>query len=105
MSVVVLFIVSLISFFMLQVVPGGDPARAMLGLDAPQEQVDALRNQMWLDRPVIVQYGHWLGDIFKGDMGVSIKYTEQVNTLISKRLPVTIHLAFLGLIFAAVIGI
>jgi peptide/nickel transport system permease protein len=105
MSVIVLFIVSLISFFMLQVVPGGDPARAMLGLDATQEEVDALRTKMWLDRPVIVQYGHWIENIFQGDMGVSIKYTEQVNSLIYKRLPVTLHLAVLALILAAIVGI
>jgi peptide/nickel transport system permease protein len=105
MSIITLFIVSLITFFMLQLVPGGDPARAMLGLDATQQEVDTLRQQMWLDRPVIVQYAHWVGGIVRGDMGTSIKYNEQVNTLIGKRLPVTIHISALALIFAALLGI
>jgi peptide/nickel transport system permease protein len=104
-SFVTLFLVSLLTFFMLQLVPGGDPARAMLGLDATQQEVDNLRHKMYLDRPVIVQYTHWVWGILQGDMGTSIKYNEQVNTLIGKRLPVTINISAIALIVAAIIGI
>jgi peptide/nickel transport system permease protein len=104
-SIVTLFLVSLLTFFMLQLVPGGDPARAMLGLDATQQEVDALRHKMYLDRPVFVQYGHWVWGLFQGDMGTSIKYNEQVNTLIGKRLPVTLNISALALIVAALVGI
>jgi peptide/nickel transport system permease protein len=104
-SLITLFLVSLLTFFMLQLVPGGDPARAMLGLDATQQEVDSLRHKMYLDRPVMVQYGHWVWDLLHGNMGTSIKYNEQVNTLIGKRLPVTLNISALALIVAALIGI
>jgi peptide/nickel transport system permease protein len=105
MAVIVVFIVSLISFLLLQLVPGGDPVRAMLGLDATQEQVDSMRQEMWLDRPVIVQYFHWVGNALHGDLGKSLRYRENVTSLIKQRLPITFHLAFLALLLASVIGI
>jgi peptide/nickel transport system permease protein len=105
MAVIVVFIVSLISFLLLQLVPGGDPVRAMLGLDATQEQVDSMRQEMWLDRPVIVQYIHWAGNALHGDFGKSLRYRENVVSLVKQRLPITFHLAFLALLLASVIGI
>ena len=105
MSVVVVFIVSLISFFLLQLVPGGDPVRAMLGLDAEQEQVEALRKEMWLDRPLPVQYVHWVDNAFKLDLGKSLMYRENVTTLFARRLPVTLHVASLALLLSAIFGI
>ena len=105
MAVIVVFIVSLISFLLLQLVPGGDPVRAMLGLDATQEQVDSMRQEMWLDRPVIVQYFHWVGNALHGDLGKSLRYRENVTSLIKQRLPVTFHLAILALLLASILGI
>jgi peptide/nickel transport system permease protein len=105
MAVVVVFLVSIISFLLLQLVPGGDPVRAMLGLDATQEQVDSMRQEMWLDRPVIVQYFHWLGNALHGDLGKSLRYRENVTSLIKQRLPVTFHLAILALLLASIFGI
>jgi peptide/nickel transport system permease protein len=105
MAIIVVFIVSLISFLLLQLVPGGDPVRAMLGLDATQEQVDSMRQEMWLDRPVIVQYFHWVGNALHGDLGKSLRYRENVTSLIKQRLPITFHLAFLALLLASIIGI
>ncbi len=105
MAVIVVFIVSLISFLLLQLVPGGDPVRAMLGLDATQEQVDAMRQEMWLDRPIIVQYFHWAVNAFKGDFGKSLRYRENVVSLVKQRLPITFHLAFLALLIASIIGV
>ena len=105
MAVIVVFIVSLITFLLLQLVPGGDPVRAMLGLDATQQQVDALRKEMWLDRPIIVQYLHWAGNALHGDFGKSLRYRQNVTGLIDQRLPVTLHLAVLALFIAAILGI
>jgi peptide/nickel transport system permease protein len=105
MAVVVIFIVSLISFFLLQLVPGGDPVRAMLGLDATQQEVDAMRHEMWLDRPIFTQYLHWAGNALHGDFGKSLRYREDVTGIIMRRLPVTFHISLLALIIAAVFGI
>jgi peptide/nickel transport system permease protein len=105
MAVIVVIVVSVIVFLLLQLVPGGDPARAMLGLDASQVEVDALRHDLWLDRPLAVQYFHWIGNALLGDLGKSIRYRLDVTALIAQRLPVTLHLAVTSLLLAAVLGI
>ena len=104
MAVVVVFLVSLLSFMLLQMVPG-DPVVTMLGIDAPQAQVDALRAELWLDRPPLIQYVHWMANIFKGDFGKSLMYRESVTSLIAKRLPVTLHLSALAIILSAILGV
>jgi peptide/nickel transport system permease protein len=105
MAVVVIFIVSLFSFFLVQLVPGGDPARVMLGLDASQDEVNALRTELWLDRPVMVQYFHWMGNALHGEFGKSLIYRENVRGLIATRLPITFQLSATALIVAALLGI
>jgi peptide/nickel transport system permease protein len=105
MAVIVVILVSLIVFLLVQLVPGGDPARAMLGLDASQEEVDALRQEMWLDRPIMVQYVHWITNVTQGDFGKSLRYRVSVRDLIGKRLPITLHLAVLALFISATCGI
>jgi peptide/nickel transport system permease protein len=105
MAIIVVFIVSIISFLLMQLVPGGDPVRAMLGLDATQAQVDAMREELWLDRPAIVQYFHWAGNALHGDLGKSLRYREQVIGLISQRVPITMYLGSLALLIAAILGI
>ncbi len=104
LAVIVVMIVSFISFMLLQLIPG-DPVLTMLGLEATQEQIDKLRAELWLDRPVMVQYGHWLGNFIKGDFGRSIMYREDVGALIAKRLPVTLHISVLAMILCVIIGI
>jgi peptide/nickel transport system permease protein len=105
MAVIVVIVVSIIVFFMLQLVPGGDPARAMLGLDASQTEVDALRKEMWLDRPIITQYFHWASNALHGNLGKSLRYRQNVTTLLGQRIPVTLHLASIALVIAAFFGI
>ncbi|HTY81595.1 MAG TPA: ABC transporter permease, partial [Dehalococcoidales bacterium] len=105
MAVVVVIVVSVIVFLLLQLVPGGDPVRAMLGLDASQSQVDAMRHELWLDRSVVLRYGHWLDRLFHGDLGMSVRYRLNVTSLIAQRLPVTLHLAVTAMIIACVLGI
>jgi peptide/nickel transport system permease protein len=105
MAVIVVIVVSLIVFLLLQLVPGGDPARAMLGVEATQQAVDELRHDMWFDRPLLAQYGHWLGNAVQGDLGMSLRYRTNVTSLVSQRLPVTSYLAVIALILATVLGI
>lgn len=105
MAVIVVVIVSLIVFLMLQLVPGGDPARAMLGLDATQEEVNDLRAEMWLDRPITTQYIHWVSNALQGDFGKSLRYRVSVSEMIAKRLPITLHVTVLALIISVVFGV
>ncbi|GAH49903.1 unnamed protein product, partial [marine sediment metagenome] len=76
LALIVVMLVSFISFMLLQLIPG-DPVLTMLGLEATQEQIDTLRAELWLDRPVMVQYGHWLGNFITGDFGKSVMYREK----------------------------
>ena len=103
-TVLVLLLLTFISFSLLQIMPG-DPAVIMLGLDADQAEVDALRKELWLDRPFMVQYGHWLANAVQGDLGQSITYRESVTTLFVRRLPVTFQLSFEAFILSTVLGI
>jgi peptide/nickel transport system permease protein len=105
LSLVVIIIVTLIVFLLQQLVPGGDPARAMLGLDASQEEVDALRQEMWLDRPILTQYIHWVTNALQGDLGKSLRYRINISELIAKRLPITLHLAFMALVISVFFGV
>ncbi|MCS7002984.1 MAG: ABC transporter permease, partial [Dehalococcoidia bacterium] len=66
-SIPVLFFVSVISFVLLRLAPG-DPARLQAGVDASQEQVDAIRKDLRLDDPWPVQYVSWAGRVIRGDL-------------------------------------
>jgi peptide/nickel transport system permease protein len=104
LSIIVLFIVTIIVFSFIQIIPG-DPAITMLGVDAPREEIEKLRKELMLDRPLIVQYGHWLSDAVRGDFGYSLIYRRQVSQLIAARFPVTLHLSIMGFIIGAALGI
>jgi len=103
-AVIVLFIVSLVVFSFLHIMPG-DPVMFMIGPEPTQEIIDAIRKELWLDRPLVVQYGHWLSNCIQGDFGKSIMYNEEVTSILARRIPVTLHLGLLGFILANLLGI
>ncbi len=98
-SIVVLFAVSIITFFVLMIIPG-DPAQLILGTDATPEMIKDLHSAMGLDKPLYQQYAGWLSDLLKLDMGKSYVYGESVRTLIVKALPVTLSIAVFAMIIA-----
>lgn len=101
----VLFIVSLISFALLYVLPG-DPAIAMLGENAgTQETYRNLRRELGLDDPLIVQYGRWLWRTVQGDLGKSIRTGEQVADVLGRRVPTSLTVGVAGLLFGIVLGL
>jgi peptide/nickel transport system permease protein len=101
----VLFIVSIISFALLYILPG-DPAIAMLGENAgTQETYRALRREMGLDDPLYVQYGRWLWRTVQGDFGKSIRTGEQVADVLGRRVPISLYVGFGGLIVGIVLGL
>jgi peptide/nickel transport system permease protein len=69
------------------------------------EQLDLLRHQFGLDRPIMVQYGSWVSNIFRGQFGESIYYHEDVGKLMWERFPITLHIGALALILGGVVGI
>lgn len=98
-SIVVLLVVSMITFFVLMIIPG-DPAELILGTDATPQMIEDLHIAMGLDKPLYAQYLSWLTDFFKFDMGTSYVYGESVSTLIVKALPVTISISVFAMIIA-----
>ena len=107
-ALAVLLVVSLITFFVLKWIPG-DPAQLILGTEASQESLEALRESMGLNLPWTTQYWNWLVNLFHGDWGSSYIYGESVRTLILQRLPVTFSVTIFSMVIAvplsALIGI
>lgn len=101
----VLFVVSLGTFFMLELVPG-DPAVAVLGADATPAQIDFVREELGLDKPVFERYAAWLGDAVRGDLGKSLlRPANSVTDLVRQALPFTLQLAFMALLMALIVAI
>lgn len=103
-AVPVLFVVSLIVFFLMRLIPG-DPALALMGQEATQEQLIAVREAWGLDEPLHLQYLYWLGHLVTGDLGVSYFSRIPVSDLIGQTLPSTIELALVAMVIALVIAI
>ena len=91
-------LVSFFTFAAFSVIPG-DIARVMLGPDASEEQVQALREELGLNVPLANRYIAWLGDAVKGDFGNSLSFGNPVSELIASRLPVTLGMSLIALIF------
>ena len=102
LMVFVLFGVTVIIFGMIHLIPG-DPAFTILGDRATEERAAELRRQMGLDRPLIVQYGRFLGGVVRGDFGMSLLYRQPVNQLVFRRIPVSLFLATYAMVLTAVI--
>jgi len=95
---------SFLVFFIIRLVPG-DPALVILGLRATPESLATLREQLNLNDPVYVQYGNWIWNALRGDLGVDYRTHEPITDMIVTRLPVTLEMAVLGLLFAALLGV
>ena len=96
-SLLVILGVSILIFILSRVIPG-DPGRLALGPRATQEAVDALNRELYVDRPLPVQYVYWLRDVFRGDLGTSIITRRSVSLDVKQFLPATIELMlFAGL--------
>lgn len=103
-SIPLLFVVSALVFVLQSLLPG-DAALNLAGLNASAERVEALRTQMNLDRPIHVQYGLWLGDALRGDLGQSLANNEPVVKALATRLGVTLSLVSLTTLVASGIGV
>lgn len=99
-----LLLVSFIAFLLFQIVPG-DPVTSMLGTEYSEERAESLREELGINKPVIVRYVNWLTDFVKGDFGISYKYKMPVSRLISDKIPVTMYLAVITLIVIVIISI
>jgi peptide/nickel transport system permease protein len=103
-TIVVLIVVIFLAFFFIHLTPG-DPVLAMIGDQASPQQVEALRHQLYLDQPLINQFGHWCYNAIHGNFGNSITYKTPVFGLIKTRLVITGYLSIIALILSTLTGI
>ena len=90
-------------FLLLHLVPG-DPVAVLAGPDATPETIQAMRQDLGLDKPLPVQYGMWLSRVVRGDFGRSYAYRRPVGELIVQRIPATVELALAGLTLALLVA-
>ncbi|MCY3865725.1 MAG: ABC transporter permease [Chloroflexi bacterium] len=102
-SLPVLFGVTLLIYVLLWFAPG-DPALSSLGIYATPEQLETLRRQLDLDKPIYVLYVRWLGQIIRGDFGVSLITKEYVSTLIGHSLSITLQLTAVSMVMVLLIA-
>jgi peptide/nickel transport system permease protein len=104
-SALMIFVVASLVAIFIQFLPG-DPAYTILGENnATPERVAALRAELGLDRPILVQYGDWLGGVLRGDLGTSLTSNRPVGTDLLHRLPRTFELIIASTVLASLIGI
>src|ERR687898_2190931 len=100
----VVFGVLTLMFFLLRLAPG-DPARLLVGPAATQEQVEAQRHALGLDRPLPAQYASWLGRFVRGDWGTSIATGRPVARTLAEAWPATVRLVGISLVLSYLLGI
>lgn len=105
LSVVVLWGLATVTFFMLYLLVPGDPVRRALGPRAPDAAVDRLRDQLGLNDALIVQYWHFLSGAVHGDFGTSLSLSSPVSTVLADRMVPSILLIGYGLLIAFAIGV
>jgi len=107
-AILVIIIVTFLVFIVIRLLPG-DPILIYLSSQDIQtltiEQIEAAKAQFGLDKSLFLQYFNWIGDLLRGDLGMSIFYYQKVSGLISERLPVTLILGIIAFIFSHVIGV
>ncbi|MFN4168309.1 MAG: ABC transporter permease [Pannonibacter phragmitetus] len=99
-----LLIISIFVFSLQKLLPG-DPVLVMAGEERDPAVLEMLREKYRLNDPLPVQYLTWLGGVMTGDLGVSLRTNQPVTELIAQKLPVTIQLAVMSMIFAFLIGV
>ncbi len=104
MLIPVIIGVSFMVFFIMSLTPG-DPAKIILGDNATPEAIEALREDLGLNDPVVVQYGRYMMGLLKGDLGESYSSGRPVFSEIASRFPYTLQLTFWGMVIAIALSI
>lgn len=102
--ILTLFAISIVTFALFHIVPG-DPAAMILGTSASQEQLDDLREELGLNRPLTEQYVDWISGAMHGDFGNSIMYRKPVAKLLKGKLSLTLILGAMAMALVILIGI
>jgi ABC-type dipeptide/oligopeptide/nickel transport system permease component len=104
LAVPILLGVATLVFSLIHLIPG-DPVEVMLGTGAGSADVEGLRSQLGLDRPLLDQYAAFLRGLLKADLGMSLRYRDPVASLLAERYPATLALALTSLLLALVLSL
>jgi peptide/nickel transport system permease protein len=99
-----LLLVSIYVFCLQQLMPG-DPALVLAGEERDPQVLAQIRAELWLDRPLVIQYVHWIGNVLHGDLGFSWRIRQPVAQLVLQKLPVTLQLGAMAFVIAVCIGV
>ena len=102
-TLIVLLVAALVSFMLFRYV--GDPVNNMVGQAASLADREAMRTQLGLNDPVAVQFARFVGDVLRGDLGMSYRFGQPVSDLLLQRLPATLELSLLSILLAAGLGV
>ena len=102
--VLTLLLVTALAFFAFSIIPG-DPTDTILGLEATDAQIAALREKLGLDQPLPVRYFRWLRDFLRGDLGVSYNFDMPVSDLLSNRIAPTFTLTVMAAVLIVLFSI
>lgn len=104
-ALLLVLVVLTATMFLLRQAAPGDPAKEMLGANASPAALAAKRHQLWLDRPLIVQYIHYVENAARGDLGISTRTQRSVRADLTQYLPPSIELAVLAMAVAVLLGL
>lgn len=102
--ILMLFLVSFITFIAFSVIPG-DSVTTALGTEATEEAIEAMRESLGYNDPLLIRYGGWIQGVIQGDFGSSAQYHVAVGSLLRDKLPVTIWLAIVSFLMICIAGI
>jgi peptide/nickel transport system permease protein len=111
MTIPLLFLISLISYMVIELPPGNylvqyvATLESRTGMTLPPEQIEQLRGLYGLDKPIYIRYLRWLGNVIRGDLGRSFQHNRPVGELLAERIPLTILLTFVAILFSWAIAI
>ena len=103
-AIPVLLGILVVAFFLVRAIPG-NPCKSILGEKASQESCDRFNKENGLDKPVMVQFFIYMGNVLQGDFGESIRFSRPVMLILVERLPLTMELGFTALVLAILVGI
>lgn len=103
-ALVTLWLATLLVFGALLLIPG-NPAQAILGIDATPADLEALEARLGLDKPPLERYISWLGGVLRGDLGQSIRYERPISELIVARLGITLPIVVASLLLATILAV
>jgi len=103
LGILQLVVVVFVIFLLMSAAPG-DPASRVAGDNATVEQIDKIRTEMGLDRPLLVQFGAWMGNAAKGDLGTSLTSNQSIGEILGRTFAPTLSILLLSLVMTVIVG-